>query len=235
MTDYNSESERLEAQYKEIFMESAKVIRHEIDKFKPNFNCKTCTIPCDIKKVDIFEVFPPNCPYGAWQIKALSFLTNEYKAKLKIAKKSMMEKKNEYTCGKCGACCKLAVSEYSPIQLKQRAIRGDKFAKEFSQIYVPYESEDMAKAICPEYYDKLYDIMDPDERLYFYYCSKLGADDLCSDYENRPDICRDFPMTALKVLPDTCSYLPWHNAVEKLAMSIKSREDLIQFYKDKIG
>ena len=42
-------------------------------------------------------------------------------------------------------------------------------------------------------------------------------------------------MTALKVLPDTCSYLPWHNAVEKLAMSIKSREDLIQFYKDKIG
>ena len=235
MTDYNSESERLEAQYKEIFMESAKVIRHEIDKFKPNFNCKTCTIPCDIKKVDIFEVFPPNCPYGAWQIKALSFLTNEYKAKLKIAKKSMMEKKNEYTCGKCGACCKLAVSEYSPIQLKQRAIRGDKFAKEFSQIYVAYESEDMAKAICPEYYDKLYDIMDPDERLYFYYCSKLGADDLCSDYENRPDICRDFPMTALKVLPDTCSYLPWHNAVEKLAMSIKSREDLIQFYKDKIG
>ena len=97
MTDYNSESERLEAQYKEIFMESAKVIRHEIDKFKPNFNCKTCTIPCDIKKVDIFEVFPPNCPYGAWQIKALSFLTNEYKAKLKIAKKSMMEKKNEYS------------------------------------------------------------------------------------------------------------------------------------------
>lgn len=235
MADYNSESERLEALYKEIFMESARIIRKEIDKFKPDYNCKVCTIPCDIKKVDIFEVFPPGCPYGTWQIKALSFLTNEYKGKLKVAKKTMMAKKNEYTCAKCGTCCKLAVSEFSPMQLKQRAIRGDKFAREFSKIYIPYESEDMAKAICPEYYDKLYEIMDPDERLYFYYCSKLGADDLCSDYENRPDICKDFPMTALKVLPDSCSYSAWHNDVEKLAMSIKAREDIIAFYKDKIG
>lgn len=235
MTDFNSESERLEAQYREIFTESAKIIRNEIDKFKPQHNCNFCTIPCDIKKVDIFEIFPPGCPYGTWQIKALSYLTNEYKSKLNVAKKTMLEKKKEYSCAKCGTCCKLAVSEFSPVQLKQRAIRGDKFAREFSKIYVPYESEDMAKAICPEYYDKLYEIMDPDERLYFYYCSKLGADDLCSDYENRPDICKDFPLTALKVLPECCAFMPWHNEVERMAMSIKSREDLIAFYKDKIG
>ena len=128
MVDYNSEPERLQAEYKEIFTEAAKVIRHGIDKFKPNYNCNFCTIPCDIKKVDIFEVFPPNCPYGTWQIKALSYLTNEYKAKLRVSKKTMMEKKNEYSCAKCGACCKLAVSEYSPMQLKQKAIRGDKYA-----------------------------------------------------------------------------------------------------------
>ena len=71
--------------------------------------------------------------------------------------------------------------------------------------------------------------------LYFYYCSKLGADDLCSDYENRPDICKDFPLTALKILPDTCGYLPWRESVNKLAMSIKAREDLIAFYKSRIG
>ncbi len=235
MADYGSESERMEALYKEIFTEAAKAIRHEIDKFKPDHNCNFCTIPCDVKKPDIFAVFPPTCPFTAWQIKALSYLTNEYRAKLKVSKKAMLEKKKEYSCLKCGTCCKLAVSGYNPMQLKQRALRGDKFAREFSSIYVPYESEEMAEAICPEYYNKLKDLMDPDERLYFYYCSKLGADDLCSDYENRPDICKDYPMTALKTLPDNCGYMPWHESVERQAMSIKAREDLIAFYKDKIG
>ena len=98
-----------------------------------------------------------------------------------------------------------------------------------------YKPKEMAEAICPDYYNKLKELMDENERLYFYYCSKLGADDLCSDYENRPDICKDFPLTALKILPDTCGYLPWRESVNKLAMSIKAREDLIAFYKSRIG
>lgn len=235
MQDYSSELERKEAEYKEIFTEAAKVIRQEIDKFRPNYDCRLCSIPCDINKPDILSIFPPNCPYAAWQIKALSFLTNEYKAKLRISKKNIIEKKKEYSCIKCGACCKLAISGYSPIQLKQRAIRGDKFAKEFLSIYIHYESEEIAEAICPDYYNKLKELMDTDERLYFYYCRKLGADNLCSDYENRPDICKDYPLSPLKTLADTCSYLPWHNAVNRLALSIKAREDLIAYYKDKIG
>lgn len=235
MQDYGSESERHQAEYKEIFTEAARVIRQEIEKFRPDFNCASCSIPCDIKKPDIFSVFPPNCPYAAWQIKSLSFLTNEYTAKLRLAKKNMMAKKSECSCSKCGTCCKLAISGYSPVQLKQRAIRGDKFAREFVSIYVPYESEEIAEAICPDYFNKLKELMDTEERLYFYYCSKLGADDTCTIYENRPDICKDFPLTALKVLPDSCGYMPWHNSVNKLAMSIKAREDLIAFYKDKIG
>ncbi len=235
MQDYGSESERMEALYKKIYIESAKIIRNEVDKLKPDVNCRACTIPCDIQKPDIFSVFPPKCPYNNWQIKVISYLTNDYKSKLRVSKKSIMEKKKDYSCNKCGNCCKLAVSEFNPMQLKQRALRGDKYAKEFSAIYVPYESEEMAEAICPDFYNKLKELMNPNERLYFYYCSKLGADDLCSDYENRPDICKDFPLTALKILPDCCGYQPWHESVEKLAMSIKAREDLIAFYKNKIG
>lgn len=235
MQDYNTEKERLEAEYKEIFEEATRIIRQEIDKFKPNHNCNLCTIPCDIKKIDIFQVFPPTCPYSAWQIKALSYLTNEYKSKLKVSKKALMQKKNEYSCNKCGECCKLAISERSPMILKQHAIRGDKFAREFLSIYVPYDSEEMAEAICPEYYNKLKELMDENSRLYFYYCSKLGADNTCSDYENRPDICKDYPMTPTKVLPDKCSYLPWQEEARKLAMSINARESIIAFYKDKIG
>ena len=235
MQDYSNEYERQKAEYKEIFTEAAKVIRQEIDKFKPNYDCRSCTIPCDIQKPDIFSVFPPNCPYAAWQIKSLGYLTNEYKAKIIASKRNIMAKKSEYSCAKCGACCKLAVSGNSPMQFKQKALRGDKLAREWLSIYVPYESEEIAEAICPDFYNKLKDVMDPDERLYFYYCSKLGADDKCTIYENRPDMCKNFPMSPMKILPDTCSYLAWTNSVKKLAMSIKAREDLIAFYKKKIG
>lgn len=235
MTDFGTEAERQKAEYKTIFTECARTIRNEIDKFKPDASCKSCTIPCDIQKPDIFAVFPPTCPYAAWQIKALSYLTNEYMAKLKVSKKAIMEKRKEYSCNKCGGCCKIAILGEGPIQLKQKAVRGDKFAREFLSIYVPYDSEEIVEAICPEYYAKLQDSMDTDERLYFYYCSKLDANNLCSDYENRPDICKKFPPSPLKTLPDECGYLPWHNAVNKLAMSIKAREDLIAFYKERLG
>ena len=235
MADFGSESERMEALYKEIYTEAAVAIRKELDKLKPNQNCTFCTIPCDIKKPDILSIFPPGCPFGAWQMKALSYLTNEYKNKLRVSKRAMLDDKKNYSCVQCGACCKLAVSEFNPMQLKQRALRGDKYAKEFSSIYVPYESEEMAEAICPEFFGKLKELMNPNERLYFYYCSKLGADDLCSDYENRPDICKDFPFTPLKILPDTCGYAPWHDKHERQAMSVRAREALIDFYKDKLG
>ena len=235
MVDYSTEAERREAEYKEIFTEAAKVIRKEIEKYKPDYNCRSCAIHCDVQKPDIFSEFPPNCPYGAWQVKALSYLTNEYAAKLKVSKRNIMEKKKEYSCNKCGECCKLMISSYSPVQLKQRAIRGDKFAREFLSIFIPYESEEIVEAICPDYYNKLQEYMDEDERLYFYYCSKLGADNLCSDYENRPQICKDYPRNPHKILPDSCGYLPWTESVHQLAMSIKAREGLIAFYKERLG
>ena len=235
MAEYSSETEKQEEEYKAIFIEAAKIIRQEIDKFKPDENCKFCTIPCDIENPDIFSVFPPNCPYANWQIKALSYLTNEYSSKLKVSKKNIMEKKKEYSCKKCGECCRLAISGYTPVQYKQKAVRGDKFAQEFLSIYVPYESEEIVEAVCPNYYNKLNQFMDKNERVYFYYCKKLGADNLCSDYENRPDICKNFPNSPLNILPDECGYLPWSESVRKLAMSINAREDIIRFYKEKLG
>lgn len=88
-----------------------------------------------------------NCEYRDWQLKTLTFLAGDYKQKLKAAYKSIMDKKNEYTCKRCAACCKLAVSEYSYTQLKQRAMRGDKFASDFVSVFVPYENEEDAKKL----------------------------------------------------------------------------------------
>src|SRR5574344_707601 len=195
MVDLNTQYEELEANYKEIFIEAAEMIRKSIEKFKPEHSCKSCRIKCNIQQVDIFADFPGGCPYYNWQMQALTYLTTTYTEKLKAAKEKMNEHRAKYSCNMCGACCKLAVSEFSPIQLKQKAMRGDRFAKMFTSVFVPYKTEEDAKANAPEYFELSVELLDPNERVYFYYCPKLTKDNKCSDYENRPDICKDFPIS----------------------------------------
>ena len=73
-----------------------------------------------------------------------------------------------------------------------------------------------------------------DQRVYYYYCPKL-KDNLCSDYENRPNICKDFPHNPLKLLPSSCSFNAWKDAVAKQAMLLKAKTDIIAFYKTKLS
>ena len=76
-----------------------------------------------------------------------------------------MDKKSECECSKCGNCCRLATSEHSYEQLKQRAMRGDKFARDFVSVFVPYKSEDEARLANPEFFKLLEDTME--EQKYF--------------------------------------------------------------------
>lgn len=228
LDQYNS----LKDNYEEIFMQAAVGIRAAIDKFKPENPCTLCTQKCSIEKIDIFNDFPVGCAYKEWQSKALSYLQGEYRQKLKNTYTMIMDKKNCYSCNQCGDCCRLAVSEYSYEQLKQRAFRGDKFSEDFVSVFVPYESIDDAKKANPEYFESLSDLVE--EKTYYYYCPKL-KDNLCSDYENRPDICKEFPHNPLKLLPSGCSFNEWRNEIVKTAMLLKAKTDIIEFYKMKLG
>jgi len=225
--------DNIKENYKEIFVEGALQIRTAIDKLKPENNpCTICTKKCNLEKIDIFTDFPVGCAYREWQAQTLSFLNGEYKQKLKKHYQLMMDKKNNYECNKCGDCCRLAVSEYSYEQLKQRAFRGDKYSKDFVSVFVPYNSEEEAKQANPEYFEALGDLVD--DKTYYYYCPKL-KDNMCSDYENRPDICKDFPHNPLKLLPSRCSFNVWRNEIAKESMLLKAKTDIIAFYMQKLG
>jgi len=140
-------------------------------------------------------------------------------------------KKNNYSCNQCAECCKLATSEYSYAQLKQRAMRGDKFSADFVSVFVPYETEEEAKAVNPEYFELLNKLVD--DKIYYYHCPKLKGN-LCSDYESRPSICRDFPHNPLKLLPSACSYNEWRNEIAHEAMLLKAKTDILNYYKEKL-
>jgi Fe-S-cluster containining protein len=224
----------IKANYKQIFIEAAESIRTEVNKFKPENCCTICSVKnCKIEKKDVFTDYPAGCAYRDWQSQILSFLAGEYRQKLKKSYTSIMDKKCEYECSKCGNCCRLATSEYSYEQLKQRAMRGDKFSRDFVSVFVPFKNDEEARLANPEYFKLLDEIME-DQKVYYYYCPKLVGN-TCSDYENRPSICKDFPHNPLKLLPSTCSYNAWKNAVAKSSMLLNAKKDIIEFYKNKLG
>ena len=138
----NSQYNDIKDNYQKIFIEAAESIRREINAFKPENPCDKCqNKDCKITEKDVFTLYPDNCKYRDWQLQVLTFLAGDYRQKLRIVHKNILAKKDKYSCNKCGACCKLAVSEFSYKELKQKAIRGDKFAQEFTSVFVPFEND----------------------------------------------------------------------------------------------
>lgn len=223
--------------YQRIFIQAAESIRAAIDKFKPEDSCPHCMVKnCKLKdseKKDVFTDYPIGCAYKDWQSQVLTFLSGDYRQRMRQTYKNIMDKRTDYACNCCGDCCRLAVSEYSYDQLKQRAMRGDKFSEEFVSVFVPYETEDEARAVNPEYFDLLGELVE-DTKAYYYYCPKL-KENLCSDYENRPNICKEFPHNPLKLLPSRCSFNEWKSSIANDAMTLKAKTDIIEFYKMKLG
>lgn len=226
--------DNLKENYHKIFIEAAESVRSAVAKFKPESPCSACTVKnCKVEKKDVFTDYPVGCAYRDWQKQILAFLAGDYKQKLKNTYKLMMDKKSDYDCVKCGNCCRLATSEFSYEQLKQRALKGDKFSKDFVSVFVPYKTEEEAKQANPEYFKLLGELVE-DQRVYYYHCPKI-KDNLCSDYENRPDICKNFPHNPLKLLPSTCSFNLWKNEIAHQAMLLKAKTDIVDFYKRKLG
>lgn len=233
-TPIETQYDDLKNNYRQIFMLATEQIRAEINKFKPENPCSICKVSgCKIETKDVFTSYPPGCAFREWQMQILTFLAGDYRQKLKNDYKTIMESKNECECLRCGNCCRLATSEHSYEQLKQRAMRGDKFARDFVSVFVPYKTEEEAKNANPEFF-KLLEATMEDEKVYYYHCPKINGNE-CSDYENRPDICKDFPHNPLKLLPSTCSFNIWKNKVAKQSMLLKAKTDIIEFYKNKLG
>ncbi len=131
-------------------------------------------------------------------------------------------------CSGCGVCCRFAVSEFSPKELKQKADNGDNFAYQFIQTFIPYESVEQAKKVFPEYVEMLEEQGEKD--CYIYHCPKVTVDNRCPDYEKRPPICRDFPDNPIGFLPKTCGFIPWKLQSEFVLLKLNAEREIINFY-----
>lgn len=222
--------------YRELFAKAQTAIDAQISSLKRASLCNHCKADCDIdfNKINVFQEFPKGCRYRFWQESALNLLENKISRDV-YDKIQLIEKRRDcFECGKCSACCKLASSEYSFEELKERAKNGDKFSQEFVSIFIPYESKEEPRKIYPDYIALIEEKFADQTEIYFYHCPKLGEDGLCTYYEKRPDICRVFPSNPLVALPVDCSFKGWKDEVEITGLTLHALIDIVGFYKEKL-
>ena len=232
MSDLTTDIDNLKKTYREIFLKTSEEINAQIENIKPENPCTSCDKNC-VLNVDIFEQFPKDCEYKNWQKNVIKLfdeemLKNVYQKWIKI-----LDYRENFSCSGCASCCKLACSEFSYEELLEKAKNGDNFATQFTSVFVPYNSEEEAREVYPEYLEMLKEKLDGDS-VYFYHCPKLTKEDRCSDYENRPSICSDFPNNPLSLLPKSCGYKNWKEEVEPTALMLHSMLEIIDFYKGKL-
>ena len=207
--------------YREIFLKSSDAIKDRVDKIKP-----------EGIEGDIFDSYEKGSEGQKWQYAVLDMFEKDISHEIYRKWNEILKLRENYSCNGCATCCNLACSEFSYDELKKRAKNGDKFATQFTGIFVPYKSKEEARKVYPQYIELLDNSVD--EEVYFYHCPKLNDCKRCSDYENRPQICRDFPDNPLSILPKSCGYYEWRKLAEPVAMMLHAMVEIIDYYKQKI-
>lgn len=239
MSNLSTDINNLKKRYREIFLKSSEELNHQIEKIKPDKpeqDCKSCpnydTNNCNLKQ-ELFENFPEKCVFKEWQKAVIKLFDEDILKNIYEKWMKLLEYRKIFNCCGCATCCKLACSEFSYGELQQKAKNGDNFATQFISVFIPYDDENEAKEIYPEYFELLKEKLDG-EKVYFYHCPKLTTGNRCSDYENRPQICRDFPDNPLSLLPANCGFCSWKEEIEPTALMLHSMLEIIDFYKSKI-
>lgn len=221
MTELNDKISDLRKEYRSIFKDSTEALNKLIEEIRP-----------ENVSGDLFDKYDKNSDGQRWQLAAIELLKGEVSKNIFRKLNEILAYRSQFKCVGCATCCNLACSEFSPEELAQKAKNGDKFATQFLSVFIPYESKEEARKIYPEYIELLEE--NGENEVYFYHCPKLTKDKRCSDYENRPQICRDFPDNPLSILPKSCGYKAWKDEIEPIALMLHSMIEIIDFYTAKL-
>lgn len=128
---------------------------------------------------------------------------------------SYLNTRPQSLCHMCGKCCRVVTTPTPYNKLKRMAFQGDEGAKDFLSIFVPYESIEAAREVDAGVVDNILNLLKADnpdlkeDEMTFYCCKYLQDDNKCSNYENRPTLCRHFPSTPWAIVPPGCGFEGW--------------------------
>jgi len=210
------------------------------------YYCKNLdeSLCCSLKKDKSFlcssfpdsvtTILAEDCGFRDWQKAALKKIREEISRDILIKIQEIKEFRFSFDCKKTGTCCRFACSEFSYEELKEKAKNNDSFATQFVSVFIPYDNIEDAIKIFPEYVDLVFQHLDDGEKAYFYHCTHVTDDNLCSIYEFRPQICKDFPDNPLSILPSVCGFKEWKEDVQVASLILHALIEILEFNIKKI-
>jgi Fe-S-cluster containining protein len=226
------------ALYRELFLNAEKTFKELIKGMKADFSCLGCgecgKAPNTDFPSDPAATLPQNCAFRGWQELIVHLIKTETAPVILGKTKEIREYRHSFQCKRTGTCCRLASSEFSYAELLEKAKNNDNYASQFTQVFVPYEKIEDARAVFPQYVDLLLAKFGEDGGLNFFHCKYLKGDNVCPIYEDRPQICRDFPDNPLAIIPPTCGYYAWKEEVAVAAYTFHAMSQIYGFYLEKI-
>lgn len=113
MENLSSHLADLHANYRKIFLEYSNSLLAQIVDIRPKS-----------LEGEIFDKYPKNSDGNLWQLSVLKLIDSEL-SKIPNELQAVKDLRKNFHCACCGVCCKFAVSEFSPVELKQKANQGD--------------------------------------------------------------------------------------------------------------
>ena len=103
---------------------------------------------------------------------------------------NFLAKRPQHLCHMCGKCCRVVTTSVPYPQLREMAKKGDKGARDFLSLFVPYQSIEAARKVDASIVDNIIMRLSDDgnyneEEITFYGCKYLQPDNLCSRYDTR--------------------------------------------------
>ncbi len=117
-------------------------------------------------------------------------------------------------CKMCGRCCKVVTTSTPYPKLLEMFENGYEPAVDFLSIFEPFKSVEDARKADAGVVDNIIALLKEDgnyneDELTFYTCKYLQEDNKCSNYENRPKLCRHCPSTPWSIVPPGCGFEGW--------------------------
>lgn len=118
-------------------------------------------------------------------------------------------------CGQCGLCCTVATPSSPSIELLRRAGQGDAYSRDFLNLFEPYESMDELNKKFPDFIQRALNLASKSpkfkssDQVVFFRCRFVGQNNTCKIYEDRPNLCREYPDTPFLLMHPGCSYESW--------------------------
>jgi len=212
-------------QYRDIFQRQKLALEAMLTGFLPDFQCAGCTVEPESALEGWLQPLHAGCGYRGWQERALHYIQQEVAGQILSVLNGIETSRNAIDCHMCGMCCRMASADAPYDTLKARAAAGDEFARQFTSVFLPYESREAARAKAPGVVEAvLWEAggeQADEEKIFFYHCPYVGEDNRCTVYgtDKRPAICGTYPETPLSFVYENCAWKPWKDETHPNALA----------------